>query len=203
MQQKDKKTKSKTVEGFLKRNVFNIIFWGAIILVLVSSDAKTWVLRQMTYTGIFNAKLDKTTPPENSVRYDFDFSEENGPVINTSTLRGQVVFINFWASWCPPCRAEFPSIEKLYQKFSDHPDMFFLMINEDQAIEKGESYLEKENFTVPLHRLKSTIPKDIYSGALPTTIVLDKKGNIRMHHTGFSNYNSKKFIAQIEALLAE
>lgn len=203
MQEKNKTAKMKSIGSFFKKNFFNIIFWITIILILVNSDAKTWVLRQLTYTGIFNAQLDKGKPSESLIEHDFNFSQEDGTILSTSSLRGKVVFINFWASWCPPCRAEFPSIEKFYQEFNNHPDIFFLMINEDQDIQKGKKYLEQKNFTVPFHRLRSKVSEDIYSGALPTTIVLDKKGQIRMHHTGFSNYSSKKFIAQIEDLLAE
>ncbi|WP_313261610.1 TlpA disulfide reductase family protein [Sphingobacterium sp.] len=60
-----------------------------------------------------------------------EFCDEKGNIQNTSSLRGKVVLISFWASWCPPCQAEFPSIETLYSKFKNNPDVFFLTINQD------------------------------------------------------------------------
>jgi len=155
-------------------------------------------------TGLFNANIDKEasdTSVGNNV--DFNFEGENGTVQNTASLRNKVVFINFWASWCPPCRAEFPSIERLYSKFKDNPDVFFLMINEDSSLTIAKAYLDKEKYSIPLYTSIGIVTKEIYSGALPTTIVLDKGGKIRFHHTGFANYSSDHFVKQIEELIME
>ena len=114
-----------------------------------------------------------------------------------------MVFINFWASWCPPCRAEFPSIEALYTQLKDNPDVFFLTINKDSDPAAGKAYLDKEGFSIPMFRSNGNVPGEIYSGTLPTTIVLDKNGEIRFHHTGIANYASDKFVKQIEKLSGE
>ena len=155
-------------------------------------------------TGIFNAnideqKSDKTDQPN----LDFDFEREDGLSKNTSELRGKVLFINFWASWCPPCRAEFPSIEKLYSKFKGNPDILFLTINEDEDLSAAKSYINQEKLTLPFYKTMKAVPKEIYNGTLPTTIVMDKNGKIRYRHEGFANYASEKFIQQVEELISE
>lgn len=114
-----------------------------------------------------------------------------------------MVFINFWASWCPPCRAEFPSIEILYSKFKDNPEVFFLTVNEDSDLSTAKAYLNKEKFSVPLFITNGNVPIEIYSGSLPTTVVLDKTGKIRYNETGFANYASGKFVKQMEELIKE
>src|SRR5690606_19156359 len=134
---------------------------------------------------------------------DFDFTDEKGNNRNTASLRGQVVFINFWASWCPPCRAEFPAIDKLYNTLKDNPAIFFLSMNEDNDPATGRAYLDKEKFSMPMYTPTGNLPQAIYSGSLPTTIVLDKEGKIRYHHTGIANYASPKFIKQIEELIQQ
>lgn len=187
---------------YVRKNGFTILMVIFIGVLFVSPDAKSFVLRQLMATGLFNASIDKKGTDISSAN-DFDFADGKGNIQNTSSLRGKVVFINFWASWCPPCRAEFPSIETLYTQFKDNPDMFFLTINEDSDLAKGRAYLDKENFSVPLYTANGNVPREIYSGALPTTIVLDKDGKIRFHHTGFANYASGKFVRQIEELLNE
>ena len=58
---------------------------------------------------------------------------EDGKVIDPSALQNKVVFINFWASRCPPCRAEFPSVQKLYDQYKNNPDMVFLTVNLDDT----------------------------------------------------------------------
>jgi len=187
---------------FIRKNIFSILMGIAIVTMLVSPDAKAWVLRRLMVTGIFNANLDeKSSNQTTPFAVDFDFEDEKGNIQNTSSLREKIVFINFWASWCPPCRAEFPSIEALYARFKDNPDVFFLTINEDDDLTLAKAYLEKENFSVPFYKTKSNVPREIYSGTLPTTVVLDKHGTVRFRHEGFASYGSEKFIRQIEELM--
>lgn len=199
---KEKLTASKW--QYIKKNAFTILMVIAIGIMLVSPDAKSFVLRQLMVTGLFNPSIDKKDgDATKQINTDFDFVDEKGSVQSTSSLRGKIVFINFWASWCPPCRAEFPSIETLYTKFKGNPDVFFLTINEDSDLATAKAYLTNENFSIPFYKSNGNVPGEIYSGALPTTVVLDKTGKIRFHHTGFANYASDKFVKQIEELVNE
>lgn len=198
------KTSVHKIWMYIQKNGFTILMILFIGLMFIIPDAKSFVLRQFMMTGLFNASIDqKEGSALSEMNTDFSFVDENGNVQHTSSLRGKIVFINFWASWCPPCRAEFPSIEKLYTKFKDNPDIFFLMINEDSDPAVGRAYLDKENLSVPLFSTRGHVPGEIYAGTLPTTVVLDKNGKIRYHHTGFANYASKKFIQQVEDLIKE
>ena len=198
----DEKPSGNKYWRYFKKNGFTILMVVFIGAMLFSPDAKSFVLRQLVSTGLFNPNMDKKSEDIASVN-DFDFADENGNILNTSSLRGKVVFINFWASWCPPCRAEFPSIETLYSQFKDNPDVFFLTVNEDSDLAKGRAYLDNENFSVPMYQSISNVSSEVYSGTLPTTLVLDKEGVIRYHHTGIANYASGKFIRQMEELIDE
>lgn len=199
----EKKTVVNGFLGFLKKNGFNIIML-LLILMLIIPEAKSFALQQLMVTGLFNASIDVNDMDKASkAQTDFEFVDEKGNLKHTSSLKGKVVFINFWASWCPPCRAEFPSIETLYTKFKDNPNIFFLTLNEDSDFATGKAYLEEEKFSVPMYKSNGNIPTEVYSGTLPTTIVLDKNGKIRYHHAGFANYASFKFIKQIEELISE
>lgn len=199
----EKKPTSKKLQ-YIKKIAFTIFMIIAVGILLVSPDAKSFVLRQLMTTGIFNASIDKKDADIASLpNTDFTFTDGKGSVQNTSSLRGKVVFINFWASWCPPCRAEFPSIETLYTQFKDNPDIFFLTLNEDNDLAVGRAYLEKENFSVPMYQSSGNVPAEVFSGSLPTTVVLDKNGKVRLHHTGFANYASDKFVKQIAELINE
>ena len=189
---------------FLKNNGVSLLMGIAVVTMLVNADAKAWVLQKLFFTGLFNAKIKQKTgfePSQNNA--DFSFTSENNEIINTASLRGKVVFVNFWASWCGPCRAEFPSIEKLYTQFKDNPNVYFVMINVDDDISKALSYLEKEQFTIPLQHAYGAIPDEVYTGTLPTTVVLDKKGRLRFSHEGFANYASENFIQQLHELIEE
>lgn len=188
---------------FIRKNGITILLGAFLVAMVVSPDVKAWVLRQLMVTGLFNAGMDEKKADAAPPAIDFEVTDANSYVLNTASLRGKVVFINFWASWCPPCRAEFPSIEKLYARFRNHPDVFFLTISEDRDPAAAKQYLEKEGYTVPHYRIAGPVPESVYSGTLPTTVVLDKQGTIRLHHEGFANYASEKFIKQMEALIGE
>ena len=208
MEQEKKSSKERTngnaVWTFIRKNGLNIAMAIVVVILLVSPDAKAWTLKQLMRTGLFNASIEeKHTGTTDIAGLDFQFEDENGDVRQLSSLRGKVVFVNFWASWCPPCRAEFPSIQALHSRFENNPDIFFLMMNEDRERSAANNYLDQEGYDFPLYRSRGPVPEDIYTGTLPTTIVLDKEGRIRMHHTGFANYGSRKFLDQIEVLIGE
>jgi len=188
--------------SFLREHGFTVVFGLIIVLLIVSPDAKAWALRQMMKTGIFNAKIEEQASDLKQI-HDFSYSDEQGNVFSTDILRCKVVFVNFWASWCPPCRAEFPSIQTLYERFKAHPQVVFIMINQDDDMSAGKSYLQNERLSVPIHRLNGPLSNEIYTGSLPTTLVFAKDGSIRFKHEGFANYAASNFIAQIERLIKE
>lgn len=194
----------------LKKNWSTAILLVLFIILLVSPDAKAWLMRQIVSTGLLNSKMEEKQSSENvetkngeTASVEFSVKDENGKIINTSQLKGKVVFINFWASWCPPCRAEFPSIQKFYDKYKSHSEIVFLTVNLDDDIAAGKMYLKKENFSVPFLVPEGNIPNEYYKGSLPTTVVLDKKGEIRLHHAGMADYSKTSFYEQIDGLLKE
>jgi thiol-disulfide isomerase/thioredoxin len=187
----------------IKKNLSTIVFLIFITILLFSPDAKSFLIKQLMFTGLFNAEISSVNSSDNTLRNHFDFKDYEGNVQNTSDLKGKVVFINFWASWCPPCVAEFPSIEKFHSEFKNNDKIVFLMINMDDNIATGQQFLDKKNYSLPIFQAVSIVPKEIYSGSLPTTIVLDKFGIMRLRHEGFANYGGKKFNLQIKQLLEE
>ncbi len=200
---KEQKAGEKNGRSFLRKHGFSILMGLIIITLFVSPEAKSWTIQQMMRTGLYNAGIEKDAAVLPQIETGFDFEDETGVIQNTASLRGKVVFVNFWASWCPPCRAEFPSIETLYAKFKNNPDIFFLMINEDDDWAAGKEFLAKKNYITPMFKTKSTVPAAIYNGTLPTTLVLDKRGKVVFRHEGFANYASEDFISQINTLIKE
>ncbi|MCQ4139146.1 TlpA disulfide reductase family protein [Chryseobacterium sp. EO14] len=188
---------------WIRKNWSTVIMIAVLILLWVNPDAKAWVMRQMISTGLFNSKIEEKTEESSLVPPNFSLRTENGEITETSQLRGKVVFINFWASWCPPCRAEFPSVQKFYDAYKTNQNLVFLTVNLDDELILGKNYLQKEKFTIPFLVPSSSIPKELYSGSIPTTIVLDKTGKIRMHHSGMADYSKASFYQEIEALLKE
>ena len=186
----------------LKKRWLSILFYSFIIVLIFSPDAKSWLLQQVVSTGLLKAAIKKAGPGKDLLEAaTFSFTDANGKSATTADLKDKVVFINFWASWCPPCRAEMPDLEKLYQKLKDDEQFVFLFMNEDEDKNKAIQYLEKNNFTMPLHYASGNVPKEIFSGSLPTTVVLNKEGKIVLKHQGMAGYDSENFISQLKELL--
>ena len=195
------------VKMWFRKNWQNVLALLFMAMFLFSPDAKAWFIRQVASTGFFNSKItEKTTETDTEKMTNasqMTVINEKGESINLEQLRGKVVFINFWASWCPPCRAEFPSIQKFYKDYKDNPNVEFLLVNLDENQKLGKDYFLKEHFNLPFHVPQGAISETLFSGALPTTLVLDKKGQIRMQHTGFADYGKDSFYKQIDDLLKE
>lgn len=194
--------KAMITKGFL-RKAGNFMFFGLLLLLLFNPSAKSWLLQQIMSVGVFNAEIKKDHPPVSAPAETviFSFLDEKGNKRSTADLKGKIVFINFWATWCPPCRAEMPSLNDLYNQFRSDDRFVFLFLNEDNDPAVAKRYLQNKGFNMPLMTGDGAVPKDVYSGTLPTTVVFNKKGEIVYKHEGLARYNTTEFIRQLKALL--
>ncbi|HJW16681.1 MAG TPA: TlpA disulfide reductase family protein [Flavisolibacter sp.] len=185
------------------RKAGNYIFFGLLLLLLFNPNAKAWLLRQVMATGLFNAgfKKEASVVKQPSKLGAFNFRNEKGNIVSSTDLKGKVVFINFWATWCPPCRAEMPALNDLYNQFHKDDRLVFLFLNEDDDPAKASAYLQSNGFAMPLLSISGGVPSEIYSGSLPTTVVLNKEGQIVYKHEGIAKYNTMEFIKQLKDLL--
>lgn len=190
------------INTWFRKNWLTFLMMLFVVIIVVSPNAKSWLLQQLVSTGLFKADIKKEGVNTNSsVNTQFSFTNSAGITASTASLKGKVIFINFWASWCPPCRAEMPSLSDLYKKLRDDDRFVFLFINEDEDKTKAKQYLDKNNFDIPLFSRSGNVPSEIFNGTLPTTIVLNKEGKIVLNHTGMAGYNTDDFIKQLKELL--
>jgi len=134
---------------------------------------------------------------------DFTLKSRSGKNIKLSELRGQVVMINFWASWCGPCRQEMPLLEALYKKY--HGLGFTLLgVNVEQDSSKANAYLRDVSVSFPiLYDTKNSVSKTYNISAMPSTVMVDRDGNMRYLHHGYKPGYEKEYEKQIKALIRE
>ncbi len=188
-----------TVIKKIKKNWGSILFYAVILIFIFSPGAKAWLLQRVISTGLFKAEIKKEQPGNVGPSPAFAFTDTNGNTVSSASLKGKVVFINFWASWCPPCRAEMPSLNKLYTQLHNDNHFVFLFVNEDEDKKKAVDYIEKNNFSIPLYS-QLNVTEELFSGTLPTTVVLDKEGKIVLKHEGIADYDNDEFIRQLKEL---
>jgi thiol-disulfide isomerase/thioredoxin len=150
--------------------------------------------RTVLSTGVLNAG-DKLEPGE---AFDFNFEAvtPDGKLFDKKALKGKVVFLNLWATWCGPCRAEMPTIEQVYLE-TKNKDVVFVILSLDQgptAEKKVHDYMAKSQYTFPVYILKGTPMGQLAAvRTIPTTYVISKKGMIARTEIGMTNYNTDRF----------
>jgi thiol-disulfide isomerase/thioredoxin len=135
----------------------------------------------------------------------FQLSGRGGKVINLSQLKGQVVMINFWATWCGPCRQEMPLLEDIYKKYK--PMGFtMLAVNVEPDSQAAEAWLGKltKPVTFPVaFDTDSKVSKMYKVAGMPSTVFVDRKGNIRVMHKGYKPGDENFYLTQIRSMLKE
>lgn len=134
---------------------------------------------------------------------EFRLANRAGGEMTLSGLRGQVVMINFWASWCGPCRQEFPALDQIYAKYK--PMGFTLVaINVESEKSDAERFLGQQKVSFPI----LFDPDNQVSGsygvrAMPTTVLVDRQGRLRWSHMAYKPGDEAKYIEQVRAALRE
>lgn len=177
---------------FSRSLLVNIILAALFVVVLVSPDAKAGILNGLMRIGMFKPAIPASDTGITQTE-DITFRNEKNETIALSDLAGKVVFINFWASWCPPCRAEMPSINKLYGKLSSNADIVFITVDADDNFIKTRKFLNRKGYKLPLYAVSGSVPGELFSGSLPTTVVLDKKRQLVFRHEGALDYADSRF----------
>src|SRR5574337_171451 len=131
----------------------------------------------------------------------FKLKDLNGKHVSLDDFKGRVVIIDFWASWCPPCKKEFPELNKFS---SNRPDLSVIAINIDKKREHAEGFLSgvpniSKNFHVLLDP-DAVVIAEYNARAMPTSFVLDRDGVIRYVHFGFRESDTAAWAEAVDKL---
>ena len=134
----------------------------------------------------------------------FNLKTFNAPKIKSlKDFRGQVVLLNFWATWCKPCRDELPLLEAMHKKYSKL-GFSVVGVNIDEETELADALIKKMKITFPSFSDPKSKVSDMYKiEAMPSTIMIDRKGNMRYLFNGYKPGYEKKYEAQVKKLVRE
>jgi thiol-disulfide isomerase/thioredoxin len=139
---------------------------------------------------------------------NFKITAPDGSILAAnSSSSDKIIVMDFWASWCRPCQLEFPYIQRIYDKYKDNSGIEIVAVNSGSGdtIEKARSFMNEWSYTIPMAYDDGKL-SDLFSvEALPTLIMVDKKGTIRLRRRGFDPGENlvQTISAQIDKLLAE
>jgi len=133
---------------------------------------------------------------------DVTFRTETGSTVHLRELRGQIILVDFWATWCPPCKVSFPALDALYREFHDE-GLEVLAVNLDERARDVEAFLHEHPYTMTvLLDPKGTTPQAFSVKGMPSSFLIDRAGRIRFTHMGYSNNVAEQYRREIALLLS-
>ncbi len=167
---------------------------GIILVVLIGVAVVALIFLPSEKKYDYIAEVNSPAP-------DFELKDSKGKMWKLSDLRGKVVFINFWATWCTSCKAEMPYKEKLYQIMKDRPFQMLGILFKDNP-RNLVSYFKKHKVSLPtLINLDNGVSRLYGTSGVPETFIIDKEGIIREKIVGPQEWDSDETIAMIEKWL--
>lgn len=130
--------------------------------------------------------------------FTYQLADLDGTSKTIEIGKGKVTFISYWATWCPPCIAELPSIEKLYADYGDKVN-FMLITNEDPEV--VTRFLVKKGYELPVYNPRMQAPEALFDRSIPTNYIINAKGKIIIKETGAADWDSEKVREVLDDLI--
>lgn len=185
----------------IKKNILSIVLLVAVILYIIPATRVPMQIYLHKGLSYINQSSVIDEDERKSINYsDFTLVSESGKKLNFKSTQGKVVFVNFWATWCPPCIAEMPSLQKLYDDYSNRVE--FLFVTSDK-FEKVKTFKTKKGFDFEVFNIVSGSQNELKTSSIPRTFIIDKKGEIVVDKSGAVDWNSKRVRSQLDTLLSE
>ena len=182
---------------FLKKHWSNILFAILIVLMLIPQTRmpiQVFLQRLISYTPSQIDEEDRETLED----FNWELISLSHELTNLSNSKGKVTIINLWATWCPPCVAEMPHLQKLYNTYKDRVDFYFISYEKKQKL---DIFMEKKGYDLPVYRPMKQAPDQLESSALPTTFLISKTGEIIINKTGAASWNNEGVHELLDSLL--
>jgi peroxiredoxin len=133
----------------------------------------------------------------------FTLAARGGSRLSLAQLKGQVVLLNFWASWCGPCRQEMPQLESMYKKYGKL-GFTLIGVNVEPDSKAAEDWLKATPVSFPiLFDTDSKVSKAYGVDSMPSTIIIDRKGNVRLLHRGYKPGEENEYVDSVRNLIRE
>ncbi|MCM4160682.1 TlpA family protein disulfide reductase [Antarcticibacterium flavum] len=178
----------------------NLLVFGSILVIaggLIFLGLQTNVFSTLQETAKVEDTAEKNSEAGTKRNYpaaDFQLQLLNseGEEVNLEEFRGKVIFMNLWATWCPPCIVEMPDIENLYRDLKDE-DIVFIMLSLDHKFQKAVDFVEKNNYSFEIYETVKGMPDMYITQSIPTTFVINAEGELVLTHIGMGDFDTAEF----------
>ena len=167
-----------------KKHITNIAF-VVLIGLMIYPPTKVYFIRLVSFSPS-EIKVDEQKQLNTAI---WNLKGLNTSDVSIKDLNNKVLFVSYWATWCPPCIAEMPSMDALYSDYKEHVTFVFVT-NEDWKT--VSQFYEKKGYVFPTYNELTPTPEVLYSTSIPATFIIDKNKNIVVEKYGAANWNSSK-----------
>ena len=154
------------------------------------------LLLVVTLLGAYSCQKSETTAGETTSPTasaepapPFKVTTLDGQQLSLESLAGKVILVNFWATWCPPCIAELPALQRLYNQYGAKVDFYFISDEEPQTL---KAFLETKGYTIPVYTITDHVKGRLYSRSIPTSFLISPNGRLLMNKTGAAKWDGNK-----------
>lgn len=186
-------------ETFKQKSLFGKltdIGFYLFLVMLIIPDGRLLIQRGILETGLFGSTDRNESLQLSEEVADWQLVALNGDHVTFEEVNKKPVFLNFWATWCPPCKAEMPSIQATYEEVGERINVVLVS---SESPEKVSAFMEKSGYTFPVYTLGTGIPEDLKSRSLPTTFVITQEGIVVHRSEGMRKWDA----ASLKALLTD
>ena len=179
-----------------RSNIIFVIILGVLFFTPIGGQIKEFASKLLAFSPSVEDVEDRVVLDN----YQWNLKGINTNDVNFNDARGKVVILNFWATWCPPCRAEMPSFQKLYDDYKDKV-VFLFITNEGEN--KVNKFMKTNDYNLPSYNEYSSSPSVFDVSSIPASYVINKNGAIVIDKVGAADWDSDKFRNLLDELLAE
>jgi len=185
-----------------ERNVGSIVRVGITVAVLIGAVyLLLQAVGQPNTEGLEEALQAGGELTGAEMPYDWSVEALDGQMLNVADLKGKPIFVNIWATWCPPCRAELPSIQRLYDAVKDEGVAFLLISNETRDQIGG--FAESQGLNLPFCRSVQGVPSVFDTRGIPATFIVSPGGQVVMKQVGAYEWDEPRVAELLRRLAAE
>ena len=185
---------------FKKPKLTDILLLAIVAVLIIPQTRKPIQVFINKGFALINPSTISQEKREGLVSYDLKLKDNRGNILNFEDTKGKVILVNFWATWCPPCIAEMPSLQELYNDYQDKIKFVFVS---DESFKNITPFLEKNGYTFKVYRPASNY-NDIFNvSSIPRTFLIDKTGKIVIDKTGAANWSGESVRNVIDELIQQ
>lgn len=183
--------------------VGDIFFWVLLIMLVIPGPRKviaTNLNKVMLHLRRPSIASDGNTYQLTGAEYNWNLTDGAGIPVSPETLRGEVIFLNFWGTYCPPCIAEMPEIQSIYDDYKDK--VKFILVSAESP-QKVQNFLDARGYDLPTYYAGSGMPDALSVRSIPTTFIISRDGRIVSKKVGAADWDSKATRRVFDELLGD